>query len=188
MVCIQEVDHLNGIHPDLEHALAHFGSKGHTKKAESSSVWVECCQEMPPSWDVLGEKPLMHQPWCTLLLLPFHELSLLSSWACCSLWWWLHSSCWDPSTPLLLHWLSWECHWRDPWCRLNLLHDNFLFYQIVPTPGLFTLGSILMYSPLRLPSQIVGVQLLDLLYHVAGHCPWSVVDGHLSATWQLLAV
>ena len=183
MAHIQEVDHMNGTHPDLEHALAHFGSKGHTEKAESSSVWVECCQEMPPSWDVLGEKPLMHPPWCTLLL--------LISWAISSLIMGLFSD--DGSIqvagiqahPYFSVWLPWECHWRDPWCMLNQLHDNFLLSNS-PTPGLFTLGSILMYSPLRLPSQIVGVQLLDLFYHVAGHCPWAVVDGRLSATWQLL--
>ena len=38
---------------------------------------------------------------------------------------------WLQTYPYIPVWLPWKRHWRDPWCWLNLLRDDFLFYQVI---------------------------------------------------------
>ena len=76
---------------------------------------------------------------------------------------------WIQTYPYLSVWFPRKGHWKDPWCWLYLLHDDFLFYQVVQFLSIasfdwigtflpacdagLTVGSTLMlYAPFKLSS------------------------------------
>ena len=95
-------------------------------------MWVECCQERSFVCEMYLKKCLQSIGLCVhcrsgqfvCYLLHRHGLMVLSDDG-------LVQVAWIQTYPYFSIWFPRECHWRDPWCWFHLLHDDFLFYQVV---------------------------------------------------------
>ena len=171
-------------------------------------MWVERCQERSFVRKMYLKKCLQSIGLCVHCcssqfvgyLFHRHQLMVLSDDG-------LVQVAWIQTYPYVPIWLPRECHWRDPRCWLNLLRDDFLFYQVIQFPVYCFFGldwhlppGMRRWLDWRVYPDVVGsfqaaksvewvgVKFLQILHSLAWHCPWFMVDWCFPAAWQFAFV